>query len=84
MPNRRSFDTDLKEVMSEGGLIRVNGISVLFDNPDNLNYYGNLTGFYIRNALGWTIYFKCRDRKKAQETADLIFGKSQYMVNSKI
>ena len=76
--------SDLNEVMMKGGIVRINKIQVLFDNPQNLNYYGSLTGFYIKNALGWTIYFKCRDRKKAQETADLIFGKSQYTVNSKI
>ena len=84
MPNRRSFDTDLKEVMSKGGLIRVNGISVLFDNPDNLNYYGSLTGYYIRNAQDWMVYFKCRDRRKAQETADILFGSGQYTIQSKV
>ena len=84
MSTRRSFDTDLNEVMSNGGLIRVNGISVLFDNPDNLNYYGSTTGYHIRNAKDWRVYFKCRDRKKAQETADMIFGKGVYTVQSKV
>lgn len=84
MSNRRSFDTDLNEVMRNGGLIRVNGISVLFNNPDNLNYYGSLTGYYIRNAQDWVVYFKCRDRKRAQETADMIFGSGQYTIQSKV
>lgn len=84
MSTRRSFDTDLKEVMSNGGLIKVNGVSVLFDCPDNLNYYGSLTGYYIRNAQDWMVYFKCRDRKKAQETADILFGSGQYTIQSKI
>ena len=75
---------DLNDVMLNGGIVSFNKIQVLFDNPQNLNYYGSLTGFYINNALGWKVYFKCRDRKKAQETADLIFGKSQYTVNIKI
>lgn len=84
MSNRRSFDTDLNEVMRNGGLIRVNGISVLFENPDNLNYYGSTTGYYVKNAQDWMVYFKCRDRKKAQEVADMIFGKNQYTVQSKV
>ena len=76
--------SDLTDVMRNGGLSRVNGISVLFDNPDNLNYYGSATGYYIRNAKDWMVYFKCRDRKKAQEVADMIFGKNQYTVQSKV
>ena len=84
MTNRRSFDTDLNKVMSEGGLIKVNGVSVLFNNPDNLNYYGSCSGYYIRNAQDWMVYFKCRDRKKAQETVDILFGSGQYTIQSKI
>lgn len=84
MTKRRSFDTDLNKVMSEGGLIKVNNVSVIFNNPDNLNYYGSLTGYYIRNAQDWMVYFKCRDRRKAQETADILFGSGQYTIQSKI
>ena len=84
MSKRKCFDTDLKEVMSSGGLIKVNGVSVIFNNPDNLNYYGSLTGYYIRNAQDWMVYFKCRDRRKAQETADILFGSGQYTIQSKI
>ena len=84
MSKRRSFDTDLKEVMSNGGLIKVNGVSVLFDCPDNLNYYGSCSGYYIRNAKDWMVYFKCRDRRKAQETADILFGSGQYTIQSKV
>lgn len=84
MAKRRSFDTDLNKVMSEGGLIKVNGVSVIFNNPDNLNYYGSLTGYYIRNAKDWMVYFKCRDRRKAQETADILFGSGQYTIQSKV
>ena len=84
MSKRRCFDTDLKEVMSKGGLIKVNGISVLFDKPDNLNYYGSCSGYYIRNAQDWFVYFKCRDRAKAQTTCDMIFGSGQYFVQSRL
>ena len=84
MSIRRSFDTDLKEVMINGGLIKVNGISVLVDNPDNLNYYGSCSGYYIKNAQDWMVYFKCRDRRKAQEVCDTIFGSDRYTVQSKI
>ena len=84
MTKRRSFDTDLNEVMTTGGLIKVNGVSVLFNNPDNLNYYGSCSGYYIRNAQDWMVYFKCRDRRKAQETADILFGSGQYTIQSKL
>lgn len=84
MTKRRSFDTDLNKVMSEGGLIKVNGVSVLFNNPDNLNYYGSCSGYYIRNAKDWMVYFKCRDRRKAQETADILFGSGKYTIQSKV
>lgn len=84
MSNRRCFDTDLKEVMTNGGLIRVNGINVLFDYDTNLNYYGSSSGYYIRNALGYKVFFKCRERQKAQEVCDTIFGKGVYTVNSKV
>lgn len=70
--------------MSEGGLIRVNGISVLFDYDTNLNYYGSSSGYYIKNALGYKVFFKCRERQKAQETCDIIFGKGVYFVNSRV
>lgn len=84
MTKRRSFDTDLNEVMTTGGLIKVNNVSVLFDNPDNLNYYGSLTGYYIRNAKDWMVYFKCRERSKAQMVCNELFGKGMYLVQSKI
>lgn len=75
---------DLNDVMLNGGLIRVNGINVLFENPKNLNYYGSCTGFYIKSAQDWFVYFKCRDRAKAQLICDTIFGKNTYTVNSRI
>ena len=75
---------DLNDVMLNGGIIRVNGINVLFDYDTNLNYYGSITGFYIVNSLGYKVYFKCRDRKKAQEVADYIFGKNMYRVQAKV
>ena len=84
MSKRKSFDTDLNKVLSEGGLIKVNNISVLVDNPDNLNYYGSCSGYYIRNAQEWFVYFKCRDHSKAQETADILFGSGKYTIQSKM
>ena len=76
--------SDLNEVMLKGGLIKVNGVSVLFDYDTNLNYYGSSTGYYIRNALGYKVFFKCRERQKAQEVADYIFGKNMYRVQAKV
>ena len=76
--------SNLNEVMLRGGLVRVNKINVLFDYDTNLNYYSSSTGYYIRNALGYKVYFKCRERQKAQEACDMIFGKGIYKVNSKV
>ena len=76
--------SDLNEVMLRGGIVRVNSIQVLFDNPNNLNYYGSCSGYYIRNAQDWFVYFKCRDRSKAQTTCDMIFGSGRYKVNTKV
>ena len=76
--------SDLNDVMLNGGMVRVNGINVLFDYDTNLNYYGSSTGFYIVNSLGYKVYFKCRDRRKAQATCDTIFGAGKYFVNSKV
>ena len=76
--------SDLNSVMTTGGLIRVNGISVLFDYDTNLNYYGSSTGYYITNALGFKVFFKCRSRVKAQETCDMIYSRGAYTVNSKV
>ena len=75
---------DLNDVMLRGGIVRVNKIQVLFDYDTNLNYYGSCSKYYITNSLGYKVYFKCRDRKKAQETCDMIFGAGQYFVNSKV
>lgn len=75
---------DLNEVMLRGGIIKVNGINVLFDYDTNLNYYGSATGYHITNSLGYKVYFKCRERSKAQETADIIFGKNMYRVQAKV
>ena len=75
---------DLNDVMMKGGIVRINKIQVLFDNPQNLNYYGSCSGYYIRNAQDWFVYFKCRDRAKAQAVANEIFGKGVYTIQSKL
>ena len=75
---------DLNDVLIKGGLVRVNGINVLFDYDTNLNYYGSSSGYYIVNALGYKVFFKCHERQKAQETCNMIFGKGVYTVNSKV
>ena len=76
--------SDLNDVMMKGGIVRINKIQVLFDYDNNLNYYGSSSGYYIRNALGYKVYFKCRERQKAQEVADYIFGKNVYRVQAKV
>ena len=76
--------SDLNDVMLHGGTVRVLGTTVFFDNPNNLNYYTSASGYYIRNAQDWLVYFKCRDRAKAQLVSDYIFGKNQYKVQAKV
>lgn len=75
---------DLNDVMLQGGMVRVLGVNVLFDYDTNLNYYGTATGYHITNGLGYKVYFKCRERSKAQEVADYIFGKNIYRVQAKV
>ena len=75
---------DLNDVLTNGGILRVKGTTVFVDNPDNLNYYTSASGYYIVSAQGWKVYFKCRDRAKAQLVSDYIFGKNQYKVQAKV
>ena len=76
--------SDLNEVMLRNSTVRVLGTTVFFDNPNNLNYYTSASGYYIRNAQDWLVYFKCRDRAKAQAVANEIFGKGVYTIQSKL
>lgn len=76
--------SDLNDIMMNGGMIRVLNVNVLFDYPTNLNYYGSASGYHITNGLGYKVYFKCRDRAKAQLVCDEIFGKNLYRVQAKI
>ena len=76
--------SDLNDVMMNGGTIRVLGTTVFFDNPNNLNYNTSASGYYIRNAQDWLVYFKCRDRAKAQAVANEIFGRGVYTIQSKL
>ena len=76
--------SDLNDVLSRGGLIKIKGTTVFVDNPDNLNHYTSATGYYIVSAQGWKVYFKCRERQRAQEVADYIFGKNMYRVQAKV
>ena len=76
--------SDLNKVMIEGGVVKVKGVTVFFDCPENLNYFTKPSGFYIRCALGWKVYFKCRERQRAQEVADEIYGKGTYLVQANV
>ena len=76
--------SDLNDVLSNGGIVKIKGTTVFVDCPSNLNYYTSASGYYIVSAQGWKVYFKCRDRAKAQLVCDEIFGKNQYRVQAKI
>ena len=75
---------DLNEVLSKGVIIKVKGCTVFVDNPDNLNYYTSATGYYVVSAQGWKVYFKCRERQRAQQVCNELFGAGKYFVNSKV
>ena len=76
--------SDLNDVLSNGGIIKIKNTTVFVDNPDNLNYYTSASGYYIVSAQGWKVYFKCRDRKRAQAVCNELFGSGRYRVNSKV
>lgn len=40
------------------------------------------SAFFIRNALGEVVFFRTRDREKAQEKCDDLYGKGKYRVNA--
>ena len=76
--------TDLNDVLTNGGILRIKGTTVFVDNPNNLNYYTSATGYYIVSANGYKVYFKCRARSKAQSVCNELFGAGRYTVNSKV
>lgn len=76
--------SDLNDVLSNGGIIKIKNTTVFVDNPDNLNYYTSATGYYVVSAQGWKVYFKCRERQRAQAVCNELFGKNQYRVQAKV
>ncbi len=76
--------SDLNDVLINGGIIKIKGTTIFVDCPDNLNYYTSATGYYIVSANGYKVYFKCRDRQRAQFVCNELFGAGQYTVNSKV
>lgn len=42
------------------------------------------TGLFILNAMGEAVYFRTRDRIKAQEWADMLYGKGFYIVKKSL
>lgn len=55
-------------------------IHVSVDNGENM--FKNLPKykFYIKNAVGFIVYFKTNDRKNAQNIVDYLYGKGMYTV----
>ena len=76
--------SDLNDVLSSGGVLKIKGTTVFVDCPTNLNYYTSASGYYIVSAQGWKVYFKCRDRQRAQSVCNELFGSGRYTVNSKV
>ena len=76
--------SDLNDVLTNGGILKIKGTTVFVVNPDNLNYYTSASDYYIVSAQGWKVYFKCRDRKRAQAVCNELFGKGAYTIQSKL
>ena len=76
--------SDLNDVLINGGVLKIKGTTVFVDNPNNLNYYTSASGYYIVSANGYKVYFKCRDRQRAQAVCNEVFGSGRYTVNSKV
>ena len=76
--------SDLNDVLINGGIIKIKGTTVFVDCPTDLNYYTSATGYYIVSAQGWKVYFKCRERQRAQSVCNELFGKNQYRVQAKV
>ena len=76
--------SDLNDVLVNGGILKIKGTTVFIDCPTNLNYYTSATGYYIVSAQGWKVYFKCRERQRAQSVCNELFGSGRYRVNSKV
>ena len=76
--------SDLNDVLINGGVLQIKGTTVFVDNPNNLNYYTSASGYYIVSANGYKVYFKCRDRQRAQAVCNEVFGSGRYTVNSKV
>lgn len=66
-----------------GGVIYVGGCRVFIDNPENFDVFDVSTGFWIMNAFGWRVYFKCKLRSEAQVACNALYGAGAYTVNSK-
>lgn len=80
----KQFLSDLNDVLSNGGVLKIKGTTVFIDCPTNLNYYTSASGYYIVSAQGWKVYFKCRERQRAQSVCNELFGSGRYRVNSKV
>lgn len=76
--------TDVNDVLINGGILKIKGTTVFVDCPTNLNYYTSATGYYIVSANGYKVYFKCRERSKAQMVCNELFGTGRYTVQAKV
>lgn len=82
--SKNSTEQVVNQATLNGGIIYVNNVRVYIDNPNNFDVLDSASGFWIRNAMGWKVYFKCPTREKAQATCNELYGKGSYTVNSKI
>lgn len=70
---------DVDEAIRWGGSFFWSGVKIFVHTGRNT---GIRTGYWIRNSMGYTVYFNTADRRKAQEACNDVFGKGMYTVNT--
>lgn len=84
MAVKNSSETLIQKALQSGGIVYVDGVRVYVDNPDDFESLDAPTGFWVKNALGFKVYFKNTTRQAAQKACNTLFGSGRYTVNSKV
>lgn len=72
----------LLDFVMTGGFKKILSIGVYIEYPDRDGNIVERNGYWIRNALNGRTYFRTKNREKAQQVCDLLYGKGQYTVNT--
>jgi hypothetical protein len=73
---KKSYDQVLEELKDK---------VIFVSERDRLDdYFRDPTGLFILNAMGEAVYFRTRDRKKAQEWSNMLYGDGFYVVKKSL